>query len=103
MDDVLIHGTNQQEHDTRLIAALQRIQAGVTLNYGKCKFNKTSLVFLGHLIDGRGIQADPNKTAAIRNMDTPRNVSELRRFLGMANQISLVRISQTLHSPCELS
>ena len=78
MDDVLIHGKDQQEHDTRLMAALKRIQdAGVTLNYKKCEFNKTNLIFLGHKIDGNGIKADPGKTAAISKMEAPQNVTTL--------------------------
>ena len=36
MDDILIFGKDQKEHDTRLTAALERIQAaGVTLNKDK--------------------------------------------------------------------
>ena len=46
MDDILIFGKDQKEHDTRLTAALEKIQAaGVTLNKDKCEFNKTSLTF----------------------------------------------------------
>ena len=45
-------------------------------------------MFLGHVIDQRGIIADPNKTAVIQQMGTPKSVSELCRFLGMVNQLS---------------
>ena len=46
MDDILIFRKDQKEHDTRLTAALEKIQAaGVTLNKDKCEFNKTSLTF----------------------------------------------------------
>ena len=61
--------------------------AGNTLNSRKCEFYKTSLTFLGHIIDQRGITADPNKPAAIQQMETPKSVSELHRFLGMVNQL----------------
>ena len=60
---------------------------GITLNSRKCEFCKTSLTFLGHVIDQRSITADPNKTAAIQQMETPKSVSELCRFLGMVNQL----------------
>ena len=46
-----------------------------------------SLTFLGHLIDENGIQADPEKTTAIVRMKAPTHITELRRFLGMANQM----------------
>ena len=85
MDDILIFGKDQNEHDTRLTAALERIQAaGVTLNKEKCEFNKTSLTFLGHSIDDKGISPDPHKTAA---MASPKSTTELRRFMGMVNQL----------------
>ena len=88
MDDILIFRKDQNEHDTRLTAALERIQAaGVTLNKEKCEFNKTSLTFLGHSIDEKGISPDPHKTAAISKMASPKSTTELRRFMGMVNQL----------------
>ena len=58
--------------------------------------------FLGHLIDARGIQADPEKTSAILKMEPPHNIMELRRLMGMVNQLGkfshrLAEISQPLH------
>ena len=38
-------------------------------------------------MDGNGISVDPDKVAALRDMKAPVNVSELRRFLGMCNQL----------------
>ena len=66
MDDILIFGSNTAEHDSRLEAALKRIEAaGVTLNPNKCEFRTTTVKFLGHIIDKGGIRADPEKTSAI--------------------------------------
>ena len=89
MDDVLVFGSDRAQHDTRLLAVLQRIQsAGVTLNSQKCEFGKTSVKFLGHVIDETGIRADPEKTSAIREIEPLTTVPELRRFMGMVNQLS---------------
>ena len=85
MDDVLVFGKDQPEHDSRLTEVLKRIEA--TLNPDKCEFRKNKLKFLGHVIDNNGITADPDKTSAIREMRTPTNVLELRRFMGMVNQM----------------
>ena len=88
MDDVLIFGRNREDHDVRLEAALTRIKsAGITLNKDKCLFGQEKIKFLGHIIDKNGITADPSKVTAITEMKTPENISELRRFLGMANQL----------------
>ena len=45
------------------------------------------LSFLGHTIDQEGIHADPVKTTVIFNMNPPTSVPELRRFMGMINQL----------------
>ena len=102
MDDVLIFGATRQEHDARLTAALKRIEAArATLNSEKCEFRRSRVKFLGHIIDMHGIQADPEKVSAVLKMEAPQNVSDLRRFMGMANQLGkfshrLADISQPL-------
>ena len=88
MDDILIFGKDMEEHHKRVTSVLKRIkEAGVTLNMDKCEFAKFKITFLGHLIDENGIQADPAKTSSILQMEPPTNVPELRRFLGMVNQL----------------
>ena len=88
MDDILIHGRNQIEHDVRVRAVLFRLQkAGLTLNIQKCEFSQGRLKFLGHIVDAQGVHADPEKTNAIGQFPTPKNVTELQRFMGMVNQL----------------
>ena len=100
MDDVLIMGTNKREHDERLTAVLERLKnAGVTLNPAKCEFGRSSVKFLGNIIDYRGIRADP--VTAICQLKPPDSVTEFRLFMGMANQLGrfsphLAEISQPL-------
>ena len=68
-------------------AVLSRLrEAGLTLNE-KCEFSKGFVRFLGHIIDGQGIHANPQKVDAILNFPAPANVPELQRFLGMVNQL----------------
>ena len=82
MDDTLVFGRSKEEHDKRLLATLQRIQAaGLTLNKEKCIFSSTRLKFLGHIIDKDGISADPDKTAAIRDLQPPKDV-RIKAFYG---------------------
>ena len=59
----------------------------MTLNKEKCEFRKSELKFLGHIINQHGIQADAEKTSAVANMKTPSTITELRRFVGMVNQL----------------
>ena len=88
IDDVLVYGSTEAEHDKHLQAVFEQMQsAGVTLNKEKCEFGKTTIKFLGHIITPEGISPDPHKTTTVKNMKQPSNVSELRRFLGMVNQL----------------
>ena len=74
-------GITKAEHDKRLCAVLQQIQkAGITLNTDKCEFWRDRLTFLGHIVSKEGISPDPAKIVAIKEMDPPTNVTEVRCF-----------------------
>ena len=89
MDDILVFGSCQEEHDQRLQWVLQRLQnAHVTLNADKCQFSQSSITFLGQVIGPTGIQLDPARIHAIREMTAPKNVGDLRRLLGMLNHFN---------------
>ncbi len=89
IDNVLVTGKTQVEHDECLAALLQWISAAnLTLNAEKCQFSQTSINFLGQSVDEHGIRPDATKVAAIQRMEEPRNITELGRFLGMVNQLS---------------
>ena len=86
VDDILVHGKDQQERLQRVLKRL--VEAGVTLNREKCHFSVNSVKFLGQVIDADGIRPDPSKIEAINNMEAPSNIGEVRRFLGVMNQMS---------------
>ena len=89
MDDILVHARNHEEHRQRLQKVLLRLQeSGLTLNAEKCQFFRTEVKFLGQIIDDKGIRPDPGKIAAIQNVSEPKCVNDVRRFLGMTNQMS---------------
>ena len=89
MDDVLVHGRTSEEHDERLGKVIHRLQeAGLTLNKQKCHFSQSQVKFLGQIIDKDGVHPDPDKVRAIREFNQPKNVGDIRRFLGMCNHLS---------------
>ena len=102
MDDVLVFSSTKEEHDARLTDVLKRIaKAGVTLNRDKCLFGQEKINFLGHVIDKTGISPDPDKISAILQMKEPTSITEVRRFMGMVNQLGkfsprIATISQPL-------
>ena len=77
---------NCTEHDERLHAVLQRLQEkGLTLNTQKCIFGQPTLKYLGYIFSNRGISPDPSKVEDVHEAMTPRNTSEVRSLLGLAN------------------
>ena len=68
IDDVLIHGTTEKEHDERLKGVLTRFRAaGLKLNAKKCQFRAQSVKFLGNILSKDGIRPSPDKVRAIQN------------------------------------
>ena len=51
----------------------------------KCSFFKDSVEYLGHHISADGVHTTKEKTQAISEAPKPRNVQELRSFLGLLN------------------
>ena len=85
IDDIILWGTTQEEHDKTLELVLQRLNsAGLALNKQKCQFSVQSISFLGHVWSTSGIHPCPSKVAAIANMPLPDSVTALRTFLGLA-------------------
>ena len=65
---------------------LQRLkEAGLRLNLAKCLFLKPSIEYLGHVIDQEGLHPTKDKVRAIKEAPTPKNLTELRSFLGLVN------------------
>ena len=89
IDDVLVHGETQQIDDERLQAVLKRLaESNITLNLDKCEFSKSEVKGLGNIVRVNGISPDPEKIEAIVNLPAPKNIREVRSFLGMVNQLS---------------
>ena len=50
----------------------------------KCQFWLDRVTFLGHVISAEGVSEDPHKIEAVVSWKPPKNVSEVRSFLGLA-------------------
>ena len=86
LDDILITGKDDVEHLDTLSEVLARLEAqGVRIKREKCSFMQDSVEYLGHMISSEGIQAIPEKVKAIVDAPHPKNVTELRSFLGLLN------------------
>ena len=85
LDDILIYSKTldeHREHIRQVLDVLRRNQLYGKLS--KCEFFRSKISFLGHTLsaDGKGMEED--KVQAIRDWPVPKNVPELRSFLGLA-------------------
>lgn len=86
LDDILVFSSNNIEHQKHLRQLFTRLtDYGVVINTNKCNFGKTKVDFLGYEVSAAGIQPLNSKVQAIQDFPIPKNVKELRRFLGMIN------------------
>ena len=71
-DDIIIYGKDQAEHDLRLRKVFERLrEKNITLNKGKCEFNRDKVEFFGYVFSKDGISADPKKINGIKNAEPP--------------------------------
>ena len=84
--DIIVFSETFEDHIQHLDAVFDRLRkANLCLKIAKCEFMKKELNYLGHIISDKGISVDPPKVSAVQNMDPPKNVREVRSFLGMAS------------------
>ena len=88
MDDILIWGKTEAEHDQRVHKVLNILrEANVKLNKEKLKFKKTEIAYLGHKVTADGLGIDPGKVRAVLEMQKPSDIPSLQRFLGMLTYV----------------
>ena len=86
VDDILVSGKDDPDHLANLEMVLSMLStAGRKLRLAKCLFMKPEVTYCGYVINGDGIQPVAAKVDAIKNAPEPRDVSQLRAFLGMLN------------------
>ena len=91
IDDFIMHGSTEEEHDQRLRQVLDRCRkVNLKLNLSKCEFKKTELQYLGHVISRNTIRPDRSKTNAICDMPEPQNKGDVRRILGMVTYLAKI-------------
>lgn len=85
LDDIIVFSETLEQHEIRLLHVLSRLKEyGLKLSMEKCKFFQTSVKYLGHIVSQHGVVTDPEKIVALKTWPSPRNLKDLRSFLGFA-------------------
>ena len=82
---ILIYSRSNEEHLTHLREVLGVLaKSKLYVNLKKCSFMTKKLLFLGFVVSGDGIQVNKENIKAIREWPTPKTVTEVRSFHGLA-------------------
>jgi hypothetical protein len=83
---MLIYYNLEEEHEQHLRMVLQVLREHkLYAKLSKCIFYQKKIHYLGHIISAAGMEVDPKKIEAIRGWPTPKNVIEVRSFMGLAS------------------
>ena len=89
VDDVLVWDATFEEHLQRVRLILERFwQHRISINKKKFISASSIVFFCGYNIFQDGVQADPAKVRAVAEFPVPTNITELRSFLGLVNQLA---------------
>ena len=89
VDHLVIYDSNPIQHADHVRQFLQRCaDCKITLNTDKWRFSQASVTFAGFILSEGGYRVDQSITDAIAKFPTPNNRTDLRSFIGLANQLS---------------
>jgi hypothetical protein len=86
IDDVLIYSLGFEQHLKDLRELFECIRkAKLRIHPKKGQFAVREVEYVGHVLSRQGVKVDPDKTAAIAQISTPKSVHDVRSFLGCTN------------------
>lgn len=89
IDDILLFDDDLPTHLQRIRQILVRCRDhGITLNKDKFAVAEPRVRFCGYDLSATGISAGEDRVSAIRDFPTPANLTDLRSFMGLVNQLS---------------
>jgi hypothetical protein len=84
LDDILVYSKTEEEHEQHLRMVLQVLREHqLYAKLSKCSFYQRLIHYLGHIISKEGIAVDLRMVEAIREWTAPRNMAEVRYFMGL--------------------
>ncbi|GJY30861.1 retrotransposon-related protein [Tanacetum coccineum] len=83
-DDILIYSQSMEQHKSHLEQALKLLHDNQFFaKLSKCCFGQEQVMFLGHVVNSKGVSVEEEKISVVRSWPVPSTVKEVRGFLGL--------------------
>jgi hypothetical protein len=83
-DDILVYSKTLEDHITHLEVIFNcLLEHQFFLKQSKCTLAQPSISYLGHIVSSIGVGPDPEKIKAMVEWPAPKNLKQLRGFLGL--------------------
>ncbi|XP_008777802.1 uncharacterized protein LOC103697676 [Phoenix dactylifera] len=84
--DILVYSKDSIEHVNHLSNVFKMLHKNqLYMNLKKCSFTTNQVVFLGYVVSADGIKMNDEKVKAILDWPTPRSLTDVRNFHGLAS------------------
>ena len=85
-DDIIVFSKTLEDHKNHLQEVFTELRENkLFVNGKKSEFFLEEIRYLGHIISKEGIRMDPDKLKVIEEWSIPKNLHELRSFIGMCS------------------
>lgn len=101
LKDIVIFSRTMSEHRDHVDQVLRAPnEHQLVLLESKCTWAQTSLVYLGHVVDGKGLRTNPKKVEKVLHWPKPSTITDVRGFINLATYYKrFVRNFSALLSP----
>lgn len=83
IDDILVFTSTFEEHVRILREVFKRLaSANLKISLNKCDFARTDLIYLGFIINSKGISANQEKVRAVLDLPEPKDLKDLQTIIG---------------------
>ena len=86
IDDIIVHTKDLDLHRKLVRQVLEKLRENhLYVREKKCEFEKSEILFLGHIISEGEIRHSPKKCSGLRDWPQPLCKKDVERFLGLTN------------------